>query len=216
MLFTLRLLRPGDCVIDVGANIGLYSLLAASRVGRGRVIALEPDSLAAARLRENTDLNHLRNVELHIKAAGAQPGEAKLTMGLDTINHMVGEATNVPSVLVKVTALDDLVDPGDTVALVKLDTEGFESEVLRGAGRLLAEGRILAWIVEVNGLGLRYGVEDRAVIEIFKTHAYHPHCYHSTDNFLERVAGRSAEGRQNLIFVKEADAVRDRLRSAKI
>lgn len=215
MLFALRLLRPGDCVIDVGANIGLYSLLAASRIGDGRVIALEPDPLTAARLRENTELNRLRNVEVRVEAAGAEHGHARLTTGLDAENYIVGEGSTAATTTVLVSALDDLVDPGAQVALVKLDVEGFESEVLRGAGRLLTEGLVMAWIVETSGLGLRYGVEDQTVIEMFVSRGYHPFHYDSDNGLLQPVAGPTGETGRNLIFVKDAGAVRDRLGSSK-
>src|SRR5258706_2309076 len=89
MLFTDRFLKSGDAVIDVGADIGLYSLLAASRTGSGKVIALEPHPVAAARLRENAALNLLSIVDVRVEAAGAVTWPAQLTANLYTMNHFV-------------------------------------------------------------------------------------------------------------------------------
>jgi FkbM family methyltransferase len=212
MLFTARFLKPGDMVIDVGANIGLYSLLAASKTGSGRVVALEPHPVAAERLRENVGLNGLRNVEVRAEAAGAETGSAQLTTNLDTVNHIVPDGAVAGTISVPVLTLDSLVGSGEQVALVKLDAEGFESEVLAGAGGLLHDRAVTAWIVELRGHGGRYGSEDNSVLERFERFGYRPYHYLADQNVLETAPDRPAgEAEWNLIFVKDPDEVRRRL-----
>ena len=212
MLFTARFLKPGDLMIDVGANVGLYSLLAAAQVGEGRVIALEPHPLAADRLRENVALNGLRNVDVQAVAVGATPGFARLTAHLDTTNYIVLEGSPRDSISVPVVALDSVVEAGQTVALVKIDAEGFESAVLAGASRLLHERSVIAWIVEVNGLGQRYGSEDQTVLDTFARAGYKGYRYRADSNSLDGGVLPEGEAEWNLIFARDEAEVRDRLR----
>ncbi len=217
MLFTVRLLGPGDLVVDVGANIGLYSLLAGSRVGTGRVLAFEPSSGAADRLRENARLNRLESIEVRVEAVGAAAGEAQMTQGLDTENHVVpGDEGRDRTVPVKVVALDDLVEPGQHVTLVKLDTEGFEKEVLAGSARLLNDGAVLAWIVEMWQHGDRYGSDDSAVLATFRSHGYRSYVYDSRTNDLTPADRPDIRVAWNLIMIRDLDGVRASLAAASL
>src|SRR4029077_8862438 len=88
MAFTLHFLRPNDLFLDVGANIGSYTLLA-SGVCKARAISFEPDPETMAPLRRNVDLNGFHGrVVLEQAAVGAEEGEVELTTGLDTCNHV--------------------------------------------------------------------------------------------------------------------------------
>jgi len=214
MLFTERFLKPSDVVIDVGANIGLYSLLAGARTGSGKVIALEPHPVAAERLRENVALNGLLNVDVRAEAAGAEMGSARLTANLDTINRIVSDGAVADTISVPVLTLDSLLDSVEHVALVKLDAEGFESEVLAGAGRLLQERSVIAWIVEVRGHGGRYGSTDQFIFARFEQFGYRPFRYTADRNVLESAPDLPAgQAEWNLIFVRDPDEVRRRLES---
>lgn len=216
MQFAARLLKPGDVVVDVGANIGLYSLLAASRVGDGRVIAFEPHPVAATRLRENIDLNKLHSVEVRVEAVGSSAGEARLTADLDTANYIVVGDDDSRTVGVPVSTLDDVVEAGRPVALVKLDTEGFESAVLAGAGRLLRDGSVLAWIVEIREHGLRYGGSDKSVLETFRRCGYRAYRYSAEQGSLEASEHPDLDTGWNLILIKDINEVNRRLRSADL
>ena len=96
MAFTLHFLRPDDLFLDVGANIGSYTLLA-SGVCKARTISFEPDPETMALLRRNIDLNGLHgHVVLEQAAVGAEEGEVEFTIGRDTGNHVTkgNEGTN--------------------------------------------------------------------------------------------------------------------------
>ena len=88
MAFTLHFLRPGDLFVDVGANIGSYTLLA-SGVCDAKTISFEPDPDTMRFLRRNIELNGLYgHVVLEQAALGAEEGDVEFTIGLDTTNHV--------------------------------------------------------------------------------------------------------------------------------
>lgn len=133
-----KLLRPGDCFVDVGANIGMLTLLAAALVGRtGRVIAVEPNPQAAGRIRQSLAANGVDWVTLHEVALADAAGELCLSVfddhtGSGTLAPVVNAAiTN--RITVRVMRGDDLLaDLPQPPRVLKLDVEGYEPRALRG------------------------------------------------------------------------------------
>ncbi|MBI2921475.1 MAG: FkbM family methyltransferase [Planctomycetes bacterium] len=146
-----HLLRPGDRFVDVGANIGYYTLLAAALVGpSGAVEAFEPGQPALDRLRENIALNRLFNVRVHALALSDTPGSARFLTGRDTTNRLAASADAAsPSSSVPAARLDDLLS-GQPCALGKIDVEGAELRVLQGAEGMLSRANPPVWILEVT------------------------------------------------------------------
>lgn len=162
MTFWLRVLQPGDLFVDVGANIGIYTLLMASH--GADVIAVEPAEEARRLLEVNLSLNGLK-ADVVTAALGRAPGRAKLTDELGSSNHIVangsgnGQADEHASD-VTVTTLDE--ELGDrTAAGVKIDVEGFELDVVLGASRALAERRIGILQLEWNSMARERFGRDR-------------------------------------------------------
>ena len=151
MHFMRRYLRSGDAVLDVGANIGVYSLLAASLVGSdGRVLAFEPGPEANRRLTENLRINQLDNVKVYACALGDRVGVVEFLNQCDTTNRMQTTVDLGKSVVsVPVVRLDDVVEID--CALGKMDIEGAEPLALRGAEQLLKEANPPVWLIELNG-----------------------------------------------------------------
>lgn len=140
------LLGAGDVVIDGGANIGLYTLIAAARVGpTGRVIACEPSPATMELLRDNVRLNDFDWVDLHEVALAAQPGQLTLHAfqpGSGYSSFAPADRSSGSEIEVDVTTLDAVAGAYlDRTALVKLDTEGAELLALRGAPQLLEQAR---------------------------------------------------------------------------
>lgn len=155
-----KVIAPGMHVADVGANLGLYSLLIARAVGpTGRVYAFEPDALMAETLRHNLAANACAHAEVFACAIGAVNGEAVLRrnamnsgdnrLGHDTGTALHGEGTSVP-----VRALEDVLR-GRRVDFVKMDVQGWEGEALRGVGGLLDANPGMRIYVEFWPHGLR-------------------------------------------------------------
>jgi FkbM family methyltransferase len=141
MTFWLTVLRPGDLFIDVGANIGIYTLLVA---GKGcEVIAVEPADDARRLLEVNLALNGL-SADVINCALGRAAGRGALRSDLGSSNYIVtdsGEPDAATLTEVTLTTVDEVL--GDrTAAAMKVDVEGFELDVMLGAARALAEQRI--------------------------------------------------------------------------
>jgi FkbM family methyltransferase len=171
----VRVLRaavaPGDVVLDVGANIGFYTMLLSRWVGpAGLVLAVEPDPENVALLRRNLAENRGDNVQVCPHAVGARPGPGLFSRDRATgaTGHVGRSATagelavgtgRVQVVSTRVETLDELADGRGVVpALVKLDIEGSEAQALEGAGRTLAEHRPVI-VSEVSGEGARRVLE---------------------------------------------------------
>jgi len=144
-------LRPGMVFYDLGANIGLFSMLAARIVGsRGRVFSFEPDPQTAARLERNVERNELRNMTIVRKGVGSTSGKHAFAPAdssspdLGTGRFVKGgESAN--AILLECVALDDFAREAPAPQAIKCDVEGAEVEVLRGAERTLREHR--PWIL---------------------------------------------------------------------
>lgn len=147
-----RLVRPGDTVVDAGANVGYMTLLASAVAGpEGLVLAFEPHPDLFSVLEQNvasarTQFQAART-ELHNEALGEEVGRAGLVLPAnfdtnDGIARISADAGGVdPTLPVSVTTLDGVLGES-SVDVLKLDVEGFELHVLRGATRALESGRI--------------------------------------------------------------------------
>ncbi len=163
MSFLLHFLNKQDQFLDIGANIGVYSLLA-SGINKCNTISFEPVPSTFKYLVDNIEINQLGNA-IDAKNIGLSSKEDNLffTKSQDTVNHVV-EFESDDTVKVSVQALDQISIPQDIKdILIKLDVEGFELNVLNGAINLLADSRLKALIVELNGSGEKYGFKDSEV-----------------------------------------------------
>ncbi len=147
-------LQPGEMVVDVGANIGLWSLLLADVVGPENIMALEAGRVASARLRENFSLNGISANRALEVAAGREEGEAEFPdYDSPETGATVLQASGVgPKRKVWQATLDRvLADVRPTIGLVKIDVEGSEPEVLQGAVKILNNRRPRAVLFESFG-----------------------------------------------------------------
>lgn len=167
--FVRRLLRPGDRVLDVGANVGFFTLLAAAAVGhRGHVSALEPVPANADVLEHNVRLNGFRSVDVTRAAAGDHVGEIRL--GLDHPDLREGgvsghytEDGGRDALTVPVVTLDEHLRDRPGLRLAKIDVEGAEPRVLAGMGETLADNPPTALLLEINPSALErqgFGIDD--------------------------------------------------------
>ena len=132
------LLKPGATVVDVGANIGYYVLLAANRVGQsGRIIAFEPEPDNLVELRMNVECNGLSNVEIRPFAVGAETGQIVFATGVN--GRVCSGMAASDTVRVPIVTLDTTLT--DTIDMIKIDVEGYEGEVLAGAESTIKQCR---------------------------------------------------------------------------
>jgi FkbM family methyltransferase len=156
-----RTLRPADVFVDVGANIGLMTLVAARSVGaHGEIHAFEPMPDVCAILRRNVLLNHLDNVHVQEKALGST-SERRTIYTRPWVNRggaaslVRPERTDTEKHEVQVVRLDEFVKRRDlrAIRMIKADIEGWELEMLRGAGKLLAGALAPALCIEYSVRG---------------------------------------------------------------
>jgi FkbM family methyltransferase len=136
--FLTRYLRPGDTVIDVGANLGALSLLASALVGpAGRVFSIEAHPRIFGFLVGNVELNRSDNIRAIHSAVGDHEGTVSFSDRRSDDQNAIEEAG---ALTVPLTTLDRLVPAGDApaIALLKIDVEGYERFVLAGAEGVLA------------------------------------------------------------------------------
>jgi FkbM family methyltransferase len=151
-----RLLEPGSVFIDIGANVGFFTLLGARLVGpSGKVIAFEPHAENVQRLRRNVELNAFSNVEVIVKAVSDASGHRFLdarhpaTAALLPANHSrPGDGL----ACVEATSLDDFLAtrPDLDPDVLKIDAEGHEVEIVRGMLTLLRR-RDVVLLCEMHG-----------------------------------------------------------------
>jgi len=211
MGFLLHFLRRNEAFADVGANAGTFSVLAGGVVG-ARVTAVEPIALAYGRLVRNLGLNGLHDVSALNVAAGAESSEARFTADLDAVNRALGsnEFYDGATVVVPVRPLDEIL--ANTPTMMKIDVEGFEDAVVRGAARTLADHRLRAFIIEVLHEAPSELLAGETVPRFLIALGWQPCRYDPVTRTLARDDRPILDG--NLLFVRDFDEAQGRLRSA--
>jgi FkbM family methyltransferase len=189
--------KPGDSVIDVGANYGLYCYHLSRAVGaRGKVFAFEPIPLTCDGLRVVTRALRLRNVEVHEKGCGDKPGKLSFAVPLqengamipgtvhlaDRINDRPGREQHARyaktrEIQCDVVVLDDYLPSLTNLSFIKCDTEGADFHVLRGARKLIERNLPLV-VSEINPWFLDgYGIKLEEFVGFFAGMGYKVYRY---------------------------------------
>ena len=167
MRFICDYLREGDLFLDVGANVGLYSLLAAARVGgSGHVDAFEPADIPARRLQEAVDRNDLgKIISVHRFAVTDRNGYVDFGFADDDCQAHVRRIDEHDDSTVKVPAVRlDEHCAGRSYAMAKFDIEGHEPLALAGAAQMLAVGNPAVMQIEMAGYSKLFGVPTSELI----------------------------------------------------
>jgi FkbM family methyltransferase len=169
MLLAARLLQRGDTVFDIGANVGIYTLLFSECVGEtGHVVAFEPVPANIHFLRQHVSLNRFCNVSVVEAAVSSTSGVAAFALGESS---SVGHVCAAGDLQVRAVKLDDfLAASGRAPSLIKIDVEGGEHDVLKGACHLLAHVRPHL-LLAVHSESLRVACTD-----FLRTYRYRCEC----------------------------------------
>jgi FkbM family methyltransferase len=179
--FIVGRLQPGMTFVDIGANVGLFSIPAAKKVQHGKVYAFEPATWTFERLTKNAHLNNVRNLVPLRSAVGDYTGEAILQInapgkdGLNTIGkaaHEDSEVVNTESV--PITSLDEFLFENSIahVDAMKIDVEGAELFVLRGAAKLLGRPDAPLILYESGCLTKGFGYHPVETMWLLEWHGY--------------------------------------------
>ncbi len=136
-----KTVRQDDVAYDVGAHVGYFSVLMGDIVGRGgKVIAFEPRGLNLGYLQKHVAVNHCDNIKIISKAVGEHSGHAKLETRTGSGTGYISDTGDED---VEITSIDELVESGALPAptFLKIDVEGGEMAVLRGARKVIERQR---------------------------------------------------------------------------
>lgn len=209
MSFVVRFLRADSHFIDIGANVGTVSVMAATFVPGVRVTSVEPDQATRAKLAENLQLNGLPSARVIGDAIGARPGTARFSTGRDSLNSFSSDSESIE---IAVTTLD-LIAAGDLPDLVKIDVEGAELGVFDGAERTLSSENAPTFIFEMNGLCARFGVEPLKLYDHLTSRGFCLLEYDGQLNALHPFAGRGIPESKCLVATKDVESLRSRISS---
>jgi FkbM family methyltransferase len=201
--------------VDIGANVGSYTILACSAVG-ARGVAFEPVPTTYKRLVENMRLNHLdARVRCINKGVGGKKGTIAFTSDDDTTNHALAPGEQCDSkVIIEVTSLDTVL-AGEDPKLIKIDVEGYETLVLEGARETLKNQTLNAVIMELNGSGSRYGFDESKILELMLSHGFKAYSYNPFTRKLINLKGKNLDS-GNTLFIRDKSVAEDRLRVASM
>lgn len=211
MAFMAHFLREDDVFLDVGANVGVYTLLAAGFC-RAKTIAVEPIPATYQDLLINLRLNDLHTV---VRTECVGLGDERATVRFVSSSNAAWSHVASPSeehaetVAVDVVPMDELVDEV-VPTMIKIDVEGYEYAVLNGGTVTLTNPGVHVVIVELNGSGRKYGVLDEDVHALLLSKGLLPHIY---DPFTRKimVLDDFTRHNQNVLYIRDANFVRQRV-----
>jgi FkbM family methyltransferase len=212
MAFVVHALREGDLFVDIGANIGSYTVLAASVAG-ATVFACEPLPANYALLLANLRLNQAENkVEALNVGVGGVEGTLRFTASFGPKDHVVwpNETIRTEEALeLPVRTLDSLM--GDrNPTMIKIDVEGFETEVLKGGEKVMKNDSLRALIIELKGHGAKYGYDESVLMDRIDGFGFQAFCY---SPFNRRIfsSGKACARSDNRIYLRDPGWARERV-----
>jgi FkbM family methyltransferase len=214
MAFVAHFLHEKDLFIDVGSNVGIYSLLA-SGVKGARSKSFEPIAGTFESLQRNIAVNQLeQKIEANHMGVGSKKDVLHFTADFDTVNHVVYDK-RPGTIEVPVDCLDTILQLESEkyeAALMKIDVEGFEMEVLKGGRQLLQNTQLKAVIMEMNGCGEQFGVSDEALDQEISEYGFNKYRYDPFSRQLEPMSEFNKHG--NTIYIRDIEFAKKRIKQA--
>ena len=210
--FALHFLAEKDIFVDVGANVGFYSIILA-KSKNVKSIAFEPIPSTYLKLEKNVKINSLSNTVIATNIGiGSSIGKLRMSSDLDTVNHVkLTESECNTDIIVEVCDLDTIFSNGEFPSLVKIDVEGFETEVIGGMNNVLLSDSLKAIIIELNGSGGRYGYDESLIHQTLLKHSFKPFHY---DPFERKLTELNSYGSTNTLYLRDLNFIYNRLNKA--
>lgn len=216
MAFVLHYLRKDDLFVDIGANSGIYTILASKVIG-ARSFSIEPNTLSIERIRSNVNLNQIESrVTILPFAVGSFQCLTRMTANLDSMNHIISNEETLISentqFIVEQKTLDDLIG-NEQPNVMKLDVEGYEYQVLLGSKTLLSKTSLKVIICEITELSKRFSNTQEDIFSYLYNYGFEPHLY---DPFERKAIPLSDNSRgNNVIFIRKNTQISTRIKQAK-
>jgi len=212
--YIVEFVKPGMTTIDVGAHLGLFTVLMADRTGpQGKVYSFEPEAKNFLTLKENVELNHLDWVRLFQMAVSNKTGEDILMINSGDSFHALGvaigdhpHASFVSRQTIQTITLDDLIEREkiNKIDLIKIDAELSELLVFEGAKRSFKNEIISQIICEIHSSHKQHDSGRDSVRKVLYSYGYKSFVLNPTlskKNFLaELLPNEPVHGLQNLLF----------------
>lgn len=161
-------INEGETVIDVGANIGTWSLYASKLVGsKGQILCFEPHPLHFNILERNIKLNNFKNLSVYNVGLSNEVSNLYFSNNLDTMNHILLEKS-ADSIVINVNKLDDYTFDLNKIDLLKIDIEGYELFCLQGGINTLKKTRKIIF-ESSSSLTSKFGYSNSEVIKLLST-----------------------------------------------
>ena len=206
LIFLRQLLSAGEQFVDVGANIGLWTLTAAEKVGEnGRIFSFEPNPATFTKLQKNVERNKIQErVLLYQCAVSSKSGSEAFFCASEHNVSQLAEHERADAITVRIVDLDSLLEGApclNRIAGIKIDVEGHEFEVLKGAERTIRKHN--PWIiVEFNTTSLQSkAISDWSVYNHLLAHGYRAWTYDKTQIYSLSPAF-ALDGYTNILFRK--------------
>ncbi|MDF5727467.1 MAG: FkbM family methyltransferase [Rhizonema sp. PD38] len=214
MNFLLQYLRDEDSFIDIGANVGVYTLIAASKIKHGSIYSFEALPKNFTRLEENLKINQFEQVKPYAVAVSDLIGITSLNLAeRDSMPFITLTATE-NTITVPTDTLDNLLKNQSlaNLTLAKMDIEGAEILAIKGATYLLKQQRPYVWILEINDAVNNFGHQKQDVVDLLQDYGYGLYRYDADSNQLHAITLDGQQGNNVLAIANSAlDFVRDRL-----
>ena len=215
MSFVAHLLDHSDTFIDVGSNLGSYSLISGGVCG-SLTYSLEPSTETYHRLLRNIKINNLDNVSCLNIGAGDKEGSFLFTNSKGPENHLIVNDNNDNNdgdlVKINVKKLDSL-NFNANPTFIKIDTEGFELSVLKGAVNILKLDSMIGILIEINGNNMRYDKTNLEILNLLEELNYYPYSFNPFTKVLIKLNELTFTG--NTLFIKNIQAASRKIKIEK-
>lgn len=200
----LKLSQPGDLFVDIGANIGAYSVVLAYQLKKGKVIAFEPNPRALEFLEKNIALNNLKNIQIERKGLSDKVEDATLySPSLTTASINKHQDSDVKS-SIELTTLDLYCRSNgiDNIDILKIDIEGNEFKCLEGAKEIIGKSRNMKLILEIDDNCLNVGMKKEDLFNYVMEMGFRAFLPKGYPFAMKEISSLSEDYKDNIIFVK--------------
>lgn len=197
MSFLLHYIQKDDLFYDIGANVGVYTILA-SQVKKAKTISIEPLPLTYEKLLDNIQINRLTNVVSKNIGLSFEQSKLYFTTNKDTMNSVALDS-DINKQEINVDTLDNLSMKYGIPKMIKIDVEGYETNVLKGAIDVLEDDALEVVILELNGSGKKFGFNDDDIHRNLFNFGFKPYSYNP---FERKIIKLDSYGFHNTIYIK--------------
>lgn len=214
MAFLLHFLRPKDLFLDIGSNVGSYTVLASAVVG-SQSISIEPIPDTYQILLQNIRLNGIDPLcKCYNIGISSKIGKLPFTTNLDSMNHVVNNKTlTANTCMVTVTTLDKLLISHSFPILIKIDVEGHHAEIIKGATKTLSNPNVIALIIEYESMNMIYK-QNSYVHSVITNYKFMPYKYLPFEKIL--IPLKTYNTTRNTIYIKDISFAKQRIESSSI